>query len=454
MSIQSIIIILYFSITTVYSLEFSFLSNEGEWSTVYYESPAMIVPGTNNTFCLINKTIFLPTDNYHGCSFESMIGSNGKIVLVDSNNCDESSKIRNAFHNGAIGLVIYWYDNSLPGFDWHWAALSIKSGEHINLPTVEILQSQGEFIIQQIISESSYNATISFSSGSVNEWYIAENSIAFILLFRVFLTLLFMTILCYTFFLMVFNGYRKYHRRMRPIKLHIILFGETVAYIYYLTILSCIFAICYVGVDPMHSQGLYNAMIDSIFTTLSLPLSFITTFLIAYSIWNGLRELSIIDKTQSFRKIILSLITFATLVFLSDLISSILKGSYRISESYVDIAGTIYLLFPIVAIIFFLIVFFRFRNIFSDKIDNDDNVFYRRFRNVTIGLSVLYGLWLIAISLGFTSIITYPSGRISMFFFYFFLTSLIHIVHLYFIMIEPSESKDLPNTSTDSTSEI
>lgn len=428
---RAIALLVLLCVVNVSSLDIIYLDGTTSMSQSY-RSPTVEIPGTSVPFVVSNKQVFIPADHGNGCEAASFMGSSGKVAIVNSNACEYSIKIRNAFNGGASGLIIQWSEDTEPGFNYKWAARGIDNSDGINLPTVEILGPDGDFLIQKVVQDSS-NTKVSFKSGEQNAWKTAFEGPVFIVLFQVFLSICEGVLLIWALTKMIGVAYfRVVHqpsligRKVSPYEIFV---KETASYMYYLTILGTLFSFLYVSVDPFHSRGVYNQMTDAVFTTFSFPSSFIATFLMAWSLHTALSG-NKIDADSNWRRTITGFGISAIAVFASDLIGSILKGAYIINQTYVYIAGGLYLVFPGLVIIFFIVSTVRF----SKKRFSEKNAALERFIRVCQVLGVLYFFWLVTVSTGIApKLIQTPNGRITMFFFYFFITGLIHAVHIWFI---------------------
>lgn len=407
---------------------------DGGLKTKSFRSPSIDVEGTTIPFSVMNKLIFIPTDaSNHACVADSTLGSTGRVIVASADGCSYSTKIRNAFQGGAAGLVIQWTEDTEPGFNFRWGGLGIRANEGINMPTVEVLFKDGKFLKDQA-TVNPFNTTISFRSGEPNSWKDAFDGVVFIVLFQVFLSVFEFGLLSFTIFRLVAEVYyRSQPPRGGRMTHRTILLKENMSYVYYLTIFGCSSALLYVAVDPLHSRGIYNQMADSVFTTLSLPSSFISTFLISYSNFVAMTT-PVSQADKIFRKSIITLLVVSLLVFITDLVGSILKGAYVINQIYVYIAGTLYLGFPVIVIVFFgystirLMLFRRSVGAIRAQGNRGNRLLYLAYV-----LIPLYLLWFIAVALGFLPLIQTPPGRITLFFFYFFITAIMQLAHILFI---------------------
>lgn len=403
--------------------------------TKSFRSPDIIIKGTTIPFFVTDQLIFLPTDSGHrACTLDSTTGATGKVIVASGEGCSYSKKIRNAFGGGAVGLVIQWSEDTEPGINFRWGGLGIRADEGINMPTVEVLFSNGNFLIDHATSDP-LNTRVSFQSGGPNAWKDAFDGAPFIVLFQVLLSVLEFGILAFAIFKFIAETvYRirsaRTNNRQIP-SFREIAFKETASYTYYLVIFGSFFALVYTAIDPLHSRGIYDQLTDAVFTTFSFPTSFIATFLLAFSIVTAMGgNNAIIRPDVVFKRTIIALIVVSLLVFVTDLIGSILKGVYVINQLYVYIAGSLYLLFPAVVVLFFIYSIVKF----TTYMRQNGRATGQRIVILSFSLIILYVLWLSAVGIGIApSIIQTPVGRITLFFAYFFITALINLSHLIFV---------------------
>jgi hypothetical protein len=368
-------------------------------------SPAMNIPGIES-FDVISNLGFLPQDDGQGCTTDSYtLSAVGRISVVDSRGCSYSHKIKVAFVSGATGLIIKCLPDIAPGGDYKWAALGISEIDGIILPTVLVSYDDGNSISDEI-QVNTATTLITMSSGDTNAWRDAYDSITYLVLVRVIISLLFFISLVFTVWLLITRVYANYVEKNRR-GLARILIARSGVYIQYVTIIGCVLGIVYTAVDPFHSVGLIDEIGSQILYLLLIQTPFIVSFMITYIMYSPtttrVKDMDLVPGRILSAFIIVSAITNAI-----GITSAILRGLYIIDTTFILIVRITYLVFPACVIIFILIMNSLFYNQVSGPRKFDVEIYrertklWRNFAIFSIEIIIVYLLFMAVIAVGFS----------------------------------------------------
>ena len=378
-----------------------------------------------------NVIVTEPIDTY-GCDLEKLKESpKNSFWLVKEGKCSIHDKIKMSNKAGAAGLIYISDSNEAAGYNAKFGAMDITN---VEIPVVEVNNKDGTFLINQqenIIVNIAYNDT--------NIWQEYYNSGGFVV-WQISLSLLFLGTLALSITKLILIGQIYRQGSLLLISLFIVI----------CTLISSMFCLLYVAVDPFYSRGIYTKSFQHILTTIPLPPMILETFIFTYSLKITMSTDKIIkDKNIILNKIIKIFTVVAILIFLIDICFSLMRGSYMIDFNYSSYITTVfYILVAISLILFYLYLHIKISTqLGQNKIEVSKKLSFNELirmyikKNLWI-FSFIYSLWIVMAISMITILKTgsSPEGKAAVFWFYYLVIFIINMHHLLSVRIKLNKS--------------